>query len=327
MRNDLIGRLPAPLGDYSFPCQPLSGIIIVDKPSGWTSHDVVAKLRGALRIKRIGHGGTLDPMATGVLPVFVGRATRAAEFCENADKEYIAGLKLGIVTNTQDITGNILSTFDYSITAEEISSVISRFLYAQKQIPPMYSAIKIGGKKLYELARRGEEIKRPARNIYISEIDILDSNDDKDITYCNIITDKDNLNCNYVIRVVCSKGTYIRTLCHDIGTELGCGAAMSSLRRTRAGAFTLVFAKPLDEVIKTISSGDIQCILLPIDIIFKNYPAVTIDEVNEKKCKNGALYRADNLENGKFRVYATDGEFLALASAENNILKSIKSFF
>ena len=151
----------------------MNGIIIVDKPAGWTSHDVIAKLRGALKQKRIGHGGTLDPMATGVLPVFVGRATRAAEFCENAEKEYIAGLRLGIVTDTQDVTGNVLSEKEVTFSTDDIRAVLPSFMGALKQIPPMYSAIKKDGKKLYELARQGIEIPREARDIYISELELV----------------------------------------------------------------------------------------------------------------------------------------------------------
>ena len=286
------------------------GIIIVDKPAGWTSHDVVAKLRGALKIKRVGHGGTLDPMATGVLPIFAGRATRAVEFCENSDKEYIAGLRLGIVTDTQDITGNILSTCEISISADELRSVIPRFLGAQKQVPPMYSAIKIDGKKLYELARRGIETERPARDIIIHDIELLEGEDNE-----------------FILRVACSKGTYIRSLCHDIGAVLGCGGAMSSLRRIRAGAFTIDTAQTLDDILAAIHSGNISKCVIPIDAVFSMYPAMTIDDGDMRKCMNGAPAHIIGSSDGIYRVYGPDNAFLALGEVEGGVLRTIKSFY
>ena len=204
-----------------------NGIFVVDKPAGWTSQDVAAKLRGVFHEKRVGHGGTLDPMATGVLPVFVGRATRAAQFLESADKEYVAGLRLGVVTDTQDICGNVLSQQKAHVTREALEAALAHFTGELDQIPPMYSAVKIGGRKLYELARRGKEVERPARRITIHALEVLDGADDL-----------------WTLRVHCSKGTYVRTLCHDIGALLGCGGCMESLRRTRAGAFEL-FARTL----------------------------------------------------------------------------------
>ena len=288
----------------------MTGIIIVDKPSDWTSHDVVAKLRGALKIKRVGHGGTLDPMATGVLPIFVGRATRAAEFCENAEKEYIAGLRLGLVTDTQDVTGNAISACEASFSKDDITGIIPRFLGAQKQIPPMYSAIKLNGKKLYELARRGQEIERPARDIAISEIELLDG--------CGI---------EFLLRIKCSKGTYIRTLCHDIGAALGCGGAMSSLRRTKAGAFTIDAAHTLSDILDAIAASSIDKIILPVDSIFQEYPKVTLTATETQKCKNGAQC-AIPLPDGKYRAYAAaNGEFLMLGEANSGVVKCIKSFY
>ena len=300
----------------------ITGIVIVDKPAGWTSHDVVAKLRGALKARRVGHGGTLDPMATGVLPVFVGRATRAAEFCENSEKEYVAGLRFGLVTDTQDITGTVLSDCsecngcngcsecETSISADKLKSVIPRFLGSQEQVPPMYSAIKIGGKKLYELARRGIDVPRPARDIFISEIELLggDGND-------------------YSLRIVCSKGTYIRTLCHDIGSAVGCGAAMSSLRRTRAGAFAIGMAHTLSEVLDSISSGDIGDIVLPVDSIFSGYPAATLGDADTRRCKNGAPCRIEDLADGRYRFYGPDHEFLMLGEVVAGNIKATKGFY
>ena len=202
-----------------------NGILIVDKPDGWTSQDVAAKLRGVFHEKRVGHGGTLDPMATGVLPIFIGRATRGVEFFESAEKEYIAGLRLGTVTNTQDTTGEVLETNPVTVTREDVEAALRRFTGEFDQLPPMYSAIKINGQKLYELARKGKEVARTPRRITIFELELLGGEDS-----------------DYTIRVRCSKGTYVRTLCHDIGQVLGCGACMSSLRR-RPGC--LPSGKPL----------------------------------------------------------------------------------
>ena len=196
----------------------MNGIVIVDKPQDWTSQDVVSKLRGVFQTRRIGHGGTLDPMATGVLPVFVGRATRGVEFFEHAEKTYEATLRLGIATDTEDITGTVLETKEVNITEAAFLAVLEQFRGEILQIPPMYSAIKINGQKLYDLARKGKEVERKPRSITIYELELLEQVSETD----------------YLIRCVCSKGTYIRTLCHDIGQALGCGGAMSSLRRTMA---------------------------------------------------------------------------------------------
>ena len=206
-----------------------NGIIIIDKPADWTSMDVCAKLRGILKEKKIGHGGTLDPMATGVLPVFVGSATRAVEFAERGDKEYIAGLRLGLTTNTQDTTGEITAESPVAVTAAELAAVLPQFTGPIQQIPPMFSAIKREGKKLYELARAGKEVERTPRPVTIHALEVLEQTGPAD----------------YLLRVRCSKGTYVRTLCHDIGQALGCGGCMSSLRRTMAAGFTLAEAVTL----------------------------------------------------------------------------------
>ena len=186
-----------------------NGIIIMDKPQGWTSMDVCAKLRGIFHEKRVGHAGTLDPMATGVLPVFIGRATRAVEFAAGSDKEYVAGLKLGVVTNTQDITGEILEQRPAEVTRKQLLAVLPRFTGAIEQVPPMYSAIKINGKKLYELARKGKEVERGPRPVTIHALEALDGPPPQGV--------------DFLLRIHCSKGTYVRTLCHDIGQALGCG--------------------------------------------------------------------------------------------------------
>jgi len=193
----------------------LGGVLVVDKPAGWTSMDVCAKLRGVFHQKRVGHGGTLDPMATGVLPVFLGRATRAVEYVTEGEKEYIAALRLGLITDTQDTTGTILEEREATVTGEQLEAVLARFTGEIEQLPPMYSAIKVQGKKLYELARKGIEVERKPRPVTIRTLEAVGRSDEGDVT----------------LRVVCSKGTYVRTLCHDIGQTLGCGGCMAALRR------------------------------------------------------------------------------------------------
>ena len=285
-----------------------NGIIIMDKPSDWTSMDVCAKLRGIFREKRIGHAGTLDPMATGILPVFVGRATRAVEFTEDYDKEYIAGLKLGVVTNTQDTTGEVLEEHPVHVTREDVERILERFRGPIEQIPPMYSAIKIGGKKLYELARKGKEVERKARRIVIEELEILEQVSQSE----------------YLIRVSCSKGTYVRTLCHDIGQALGCGAVMFSLRRTMACGFSLKNSYSLDAI---QAAEDPSAFLLPVDSFFSSYPALTLSHSDEKKVRNGVALRKQNLPNGIYRLYGAENAFLSVSHCENGNLKSMKNFF
>ena len=287
-----------------------NGIIIIDKPRDWTSQDVTAKLRGVFATRRVGHGGTLDPMATGVLPVFVGRATRAVEFFTEARKEYVATLRLGVTTDTQDITGNVLSKQEAVPSPASVAAILPRFLGRQSQIPPMYSAIKIGGKKLYELARAGKEVERKPREIEIFELELLESQGG-----------------DHRIRVLCSKGTYIRTLCHDIGAALGCGGCMAALRRTMAGAYTEAQAISLQELLdKKAAGADVEGYLLPVDSMFRAYPAVTLTPAQEKKCRNGAAFSMD-CPQGLLRLYAPGGEFLALGRGETGRVFTVKSFF
>lgn len=284
-----------------------NGIFVIDKPSDWTSHDVVAKLRGILREKRIGHGGTLDPMATGLLPIFVGQATRAVEFSENAPKEYVATLRLGTVTDTQDITGTITSTHEVTATMADIQAILPQFTGEISQIPPMYSAIKIQGKKLYELARKGKEVERPARQITIYELELLEQ----------------VAPTEYTLRVMCSKGTYIRTLAHDMGQLLGCGATLTALRRTMAAGFTQADAVTLDQV-----QAQGAELLLPTEYFFKQHPAYTIaTDKQEARCRNGNTVLAPDLADGTYRVYGQDGQFLSFSRCESGVLTSIKNFF
>lgn len=284
-----------------------SGIIIIDKPQEWTSQDVAAKLRGVFHEKRVGHGGTLDPMATGVLPVFIGRATRGVEFFESAEKEYVAGLRLGLETNTQDTTGNTLTERPVSVTRERLEAVLKTFLGPRQQVPPMYSAVKVGGKKLYELARQGKTVERKPRDIEILELELLDGGE-----------------ADWLFRVRCSKGTYVRTLCHDIGQALGCGGCMSSLRRTAAGCYTLDQAVTLDRL---LGEADPAALLLPVDSLFENLPAVTVRPGQLKLIYNGGAVKAPELAGGQYRVYGPDGAFLMVGRAENGLLHTIKSFF
>ena len=287
-----------------------NGIFVVDKPAGWTSQDVAAKLRGVFHEKRVGHGGTLDPMATGVLPIFVGRATRAAQFLESADKEYVAGLRLGVVTDTQDICGNVLSQQEAHVTREALEAALAHFTGELDQIPPMYSAVKISGRKLYELARRGKEVERPARRITIHALEVLDGADDL-----------------WTLRVHCSKGTYVRTLCHDLGRALGCGGCMSSLRRTRAGSFALSQAVTMQQVLDFAAEHDPQELLMPVDAVFSVHPPLIVTLGQAARLKNGAQVRNWQFRSGTYRVYAEDGEFLLLGRVENGLLTTIKSFF
>ena len=299
-----------------------SGILVLEKPAGWTSMDVCAKLRGIFHEKRVGHGGTLDPMATGVLPVFVGRATRAVEFAEKSDKEYIAGLKLGVITNTQDTTGEVLETRPVQVSREQLEAVLEQFRGDIMQIPPMFSAIKINGKKLYELARKGREVERPARPVTIKALELLEQQG-ADL---------------YTIKVRCTKGTYIRTLCHDIGQALGCGGCMASLRRTMAAGFTPEDIywewNELPTMDWILQSKYPEEFLLPVDHLFKDLPSVVITGRSAVLARNGAPFPAKApqgcmstwRDGGLCRVY--DGyEFLAVGQYAGKEIKIVKSFF
>ncbi|MDR2599095.1 MAG: tRNA pseudouridine(55) synthase TruB [Oscillospiraceae bacterium] len=232
----------------------MNSIIIIDKSTDWTSHDVVAKLRGALKIKRIGHGGTLDPMATGVLPIFIGQATKLSSMSTDADKEYIATLRLGIVTDTQDITGTILSESNVTATVNDLFNVLPQFIGKIQQVPPMYSAIKKKGKKLYELARKGIEVEREPREVIIHDINLLSNTENE-----------------FKLHIICSKGTYIRTLCHDIGQALGTGGTLSSLRRTRSGDYRIEDSHTLDEVLEAIKNEGAEKLFLKKRVIALGY--------------------------------------------------------
>ena len=284
-----------------------SGIVIIDKPGGWTSMDVCAKLRGILKERRIGHGGTLDPLATGVLPVFVGSATKAVEFAEKGDKEYLAGLRLGVETNTQDITGQVLSARPVTAGQAELEGALPAFTGPIMQVPPMYSAIKRNGQKLYELARAGKEVHRDPRPVTIHALELLGRTEEGD----------------YLLRVRCSKGTYVRTLCHDIGAALGCGGCMSSLRRTMAAGFTLEQAVTLERV-----QEEGAALLLPVDRFFGGLPAYRIPSPRQERlCRNGSPLPAPELAAGEYRVYDPQGTFLCVSRWERGRLVPVKNFF
>ena len=287
----------------------MNGILLIDKPAGWTSHDVVAKLRGLLKERRIGHAGTLDPMATGLLVVFVGRATRAAEFTGADEKKYLATIRLGKVTDTQDTDGNILSRTDVSVSDKELDEALAAFTGEILQTPPMYSAIKINGQKLVDVARRGGEVERPPRPVKILELRRAGSYEGDPLLF-----------------VHCSKGTYVRTLCHDIGQHLGCGACLSSLRRVASGPFSIVDAYRMGEVNCEAAVGDVEELLLPVDCLFEQYPALSAGTGHERRCRTGGRFQADAAD-GRYRLYAASGEFLALIEVKDGVAETIKSFF
>ena len=284
----------------------MNGIVIVDKPQGWTSQDVTARLRRVFDTRRIGHGGTLDPMATGVLPVFVGRATRAVEFFEHAEKTYETVLLLGKRTDTQDVTGRVLEERPVSLCLADVEAVLPQFRGEILQVPPMYSALKVNGQKLCDLARKGQQVERKPRPITIFELTLLSFEENR-----------------LRLRVRCSKGTYIRTLCDDIGAALGTLGCMESLRRTQAGDYSITEAVPLETLLETDSP---ETYLRGMDSMFTRYPAVTLTPNQEKRCRNGNSFTRP-MANGTYRAYGENGEFLMLAKVEDNIMSTIKNFF
>ena len=287
----------------------MNGILLIDKQADWTSNDVVAKLKGILHQRRIGHSGTLDPMATGLLVVFVGRATRAVAFAEGHDKRYLAGLRLGITTDTQDITGTVLEEKNVSVSMEELDQALALFRGEIQQVPPMYSAIKHQGRRLYDIARKGGQVERAPRTITIHDLRVTGGKGG-----------------DWLLDVSCSKGTYVRTLCHDLGQTLGCGGCMSSLRRVQAGQFSVEQAVTLEQVQHMADEGRAEELLLPVDSLFDQYPACVVDAAQEKKIRCGNQVES-GLADGMFRVYNQGGDFLMLGRAEDGKMKTVKSFF
>ncbi len=284
----------------------MNGIVIIDKPQGWTSQDVTARLRRVFNTRRIGHGGTLDPMATGVLPVFVGRATRGVEFFEHAEKTYEAVLQLGLTTDTEDTSGTVLEKREVHVSEGEFLDILSQFRGKIQQVPPMYSALKVGGQKLVDLARKGKTVERQSRRIEILELTCLEFSGSA-----------------ARLRVRCSKGTYIRTLCKDIGQALGCGGCMAALRRVQAGEYTIEEAVPLAQLLES-EAPEIH--LRPVDSMFRIHPAVTLSANQEKRCRCGNAFSV-KLEPGTYRAYSQTGEFLMLAKVEGGVMSTVKSFF
>ncbi len=279
-----------------------NGIIIVCKESGFTSHDVVAKLRGICGQKRIGHTGTLDPEATGVLPVCLGSATKLCDMLADRDKEYVAELLLGVETDTQDLTGRVLERRSLEAGREEILAAAESFVGDYMQVPPMYSALKVDGKKLYELARAGKEVERKPRPVRIYELEILEFR-------LPVV----------VFRAVCSKGTYIRTLCSDIGGKLGCGGAMQSLKRTRVGRFSLEAARTLGEIQLLKDEGRLDEVLLPVDSVFTECPIIHVSREFERLLNNGNAFLPEQTQEKALhdpekwvRAYRADDSFAGI---------------
>ena len=272
----------------------INGIINVYKEEGYTSFDVVAKLRGITKIRKIGHTGTLDPDATGVLPVCIGSATKLVDMLTDKTKEYVADMKLGLTTDTQDISGQVIDEKEVNITIDEFKDAILSFIGASKQIPPMYSALKVDGKKLCDMARAGITVERKPRDININDIEILDID-----------------RTSAKVRVSCSKGTYIRTLCNDIGERLGCGAVMTGLVRTRSGSFSIDKAYRLDQIEELSQKGELESIVTKVDEVFSDYAKVTVSAETEKRVLNGNHIRLDSKEEF-LRVYLENGQFAAV---------------
>ena len=294
----------------------MNGIVIVDKPVGWTSQDVVSKLRGVLHTKRVGHGGTLDPMATGVLPVFVGRATRGVEFFEHAEKTYEATLRLGLTTDTEDTTGTVLSETDQIPKEEDVLAVCATFVGDILQTPPMYSALKVNGRKLVDLAREGITVERQARPITVHSLKAVKLAEDL-----------------YELDVSCSKGTYIRTLCADIGAKLGCGGAMASLTRTESGPFSLAEACTVAQL-EAMTEAERAACVIPLENFFLDCPAVEFPAFYARLARNGCeIYQKKirtDLPVGTTVRMIHDGVFFALGQVrdypDGSAIKAVKIF-
>ena len=292
--------------------QTPNGILPVDKPAGWTSFDVLAKLRGALGTRKLGHSGTLDPMATGVLAVFIGKATSAADRQLDHDKTYEATLRLGMRTDTGDVTGTVLETAPVTVGAEELREVLPRFTGPLMQLPPMYSAVKINGQPLYKAARKGQTVERAPRPITVYSIEYLG----------NPAPDE------YTLRVSCSKGTYIRVLAEDIGTALGVPATLAALRRTRAGVFDINQCHTLPEILEAAQSGALETNdwILPVEAVFAPLPALTVNSGVRAHLFNGCPTSHYAAADGRYRVYDVTGAFLGLAAVEGGVLRVEKLF-
>ncbi len=291
----------------------MDGILVINKPFGRTSHDMVGFTRKLFGIKKVGHTGTLDPDATGVLPVCIGKATKTADMLTDSDKAYSATLVLGMTTDTLDASGEILTEQPVSVTKEEIENTIKSFIGEISQIPPMFSAIKKDGKKLYELARKGISIEREPRKVKIYDIEIESIDMENGLVSIN---------------VECSKGTYIRTLCEDIGMKLGCGAYMNSLVRTKSAGFTLEESFDSETLLQMKENGNLDEAIIPLDRIFEKYERVDLNDFLSKKAKSGIKIRTKMCENGKmYRLYDEKGKFMCISECVNNELVLRKAFW
>lgn len=287
----------------------MQGILIVNKPQDFTSFDVVAKLRGICATRKIGHGGTLDPMATGVLPVFIGGAVKAVDMQTNETKAYTATLRLGLRTDTGDITGIVQETAPVTATEQDLLRVLPQFVGAQQQLPPMYSAVKINGQPLYKAARRGETVQRTPRSIEILSIEYLG---------CPAPND-------YTLHIRCSKGTYIRTLLEDIGAALGTPATMSALCRTQNGPYTLEKAYTFAEIQAAKDNGTLQSLLISVDSVFLHLPSLTVTDEVYARLLNGAPTYRFHAKDGQYRIYHANA-FAGIATVQDKILRSQKLF-
>lgn len=282
----------------------MDGILVICKEKGYTSHDVVAKLRGILHMKKIGHTGTLDPDAEGVLPVVLGKATKLADMLTEKEKTYEAVLHLGIETDTQDMTGTVLSRSEVNLKEEQVRQAAESFLGPQMQVPPMYSALKVNGKKLYELAREGKTVPRTPRPVHFYSIDILDMK-------LPLVK----------LRITCSKGTYIRTLCHDIGEKLGVGGCMEELIRTETGRFSLEEALTLSQVQAMAEEGTIENHILSVETVLNEYPAVHSRPEGDRLLENGNAIKPKDLTEpaaaGWVRMYTSQGRFIGIYTRDS----------
>ncbi|HIT05568.1 MAG TPA: tRNA pseudouridine(55) synthase TruB [Candidatus Scybalocola faecipullorum] len=306
----------------------IDGMLNVYKEKDFTSHDVVAKLRGILKQKKIGHTGTLDPAATGVLPVCLGRGTKLCDMIAGQDKVYEAVLLLGVTTDTQDTTGKVTARHPAVWSPEfktALDAAAASFKGDYNQVPPMYSAIKVGGKKLYELAREGREISRKARRVHIYEIEMTG-----DVQY-----DDSAQTVRVPVRVHCSKGTYIRTLCHDIGEKMGCGGCMEALTRIRVGNFEIGSALTLAQIERMVKEQTLNSVIVPVDDMLREYPAVYIKEKDCRLIYNGNPFKAENIEKaenadacGQVRVYDFSGRFVGVYAydVDGRQYKPVKMF-
>mgnify|MGYP004574051089 FL=1 len=288
----------------------MQGILIVDKPMDWTSFDVIAKMRGILGTRKLGHSGTLDPMATGVLPVFCGGASKAVDLQLDHTKTYRATLKLGEKTDTGDVTGTVLETAPVTVDEAEVKAILPQFVGKQMQTPPMYSAVKINGQPLYKMARQGIEVERKARPIEILSIEYNGSPAENE----------------YQLTVRCSKGTYIRVLLEDIAEALGQKGTMSALRRIAAGVYTEADAHTIEEIQAAKDAGTLESLLLPVESVFESLPLLVVDSRVEQHLYNGCPTSRYPAADGRYRVRNAEGNFLGLANIVQGVLKVEKLF-